>query len=132
VARVEIPAKVAAFLRSSIETYEELEALLLLSRTPEKWSTVALCKELRVSEAEVDAALEALVARGFVVKEADGSHSLFRADPELVDVLEQLAAVYAENPIDVVKAMSANAIQRVRNAALQAFADAFVWRKKNG
>jgi hypothetical protein len=49
-------------------------------------------------------------------------------------VVEQLIALYDAQPIETVKHVSANAIERVRTAAFRAFADAFVIRrsKDNG
>ena len=38
---------------------------------------------------------------------------------------------YAERPIRIIQLMSANAIERVRTAALHTFADAFVLKKKD-
>jgi hypothetical protein len=38
---------------------------------------------------------------------------------------------YAERPIRIIQLMSANAIDRVRTAALHTFADAFVLKKKD-
>ena len=45
------------------------------------------------------------------------------------ETLARLVEVYEEQPIEIIKLMSANAIERVRTAALRAFADAFVLHK---
>lgn len=43
--------------------------------------------------------------------------------------MSRLASVYTSRPIDIMRLMSANAIERVRTAALRTFAEAFVIRK---
>jgi hypothetical protein len=43
-----------------------------------------------------------------------------------------LAAAYERAPIEVMKVMSAHAIDRVRSSAMRAFSEAFVLRKKRG
>jgi len=51
------------------------------------------------------------------------------APPPRGETLARLVEVYEEQPIEIIKLMSTNAIERVRTAALRAFADAFVLHK---
>jgi hypothetical protein len=43
--------------------------------------------------------------------------------------IARLATVYAARPIEIIRLMTSNAIERVRTAALRTFVDAFVLRK---
>ena len=54
-----------------------------------------------------------------------------RASSEAIDAtIEALARVYEERRLDVIKRMTANAIERVRTAAIRTFSDAFLLRRK--
>jgi hypothetical protein len=48
-------------------------------------------------------------------------------------VVDRLAIVYGEHRLEVMRLLSAHALERIRNSAARAFADAFViGRKKDG
>jgi len=72
----------------------------------------------------------------FVKSRAQGAekqHAYVCQSEAVEATIDRLAAAYRENPIPIIKLMSANAIERLRTAALRTFADAFILRKdKNG
>lgn len=130
----DLPDDVRALLHEHIESYEQLEVLLLLRRERyEEWTAEALAARLRVREELVASALEGLKASGLVVAtSAAPSRFAYRPASSGADATAgRLEREYAERPIRIIQLMSANAIDRVRTAALHTFADAFVLKKKD-
>lgn len=129
----EVPKRVAEFLHGNVESYEELEILLLLHRErTQSWSAEALGARLRLSVPLTDAALSALAARRLINAASNppgSSYTAVSANPALDETIGCLANFYASRPIEIIKLMSANAIERVRTAALRTFVEAFVLRK---
>ena len=129
-----LPEDVRALLHEHIESYEQLEVLLLLRRERyEEWTAEALAARLRVRGELVRSALEGLKASGLVVATGVApSRFAYRPASSGVDAAAgRLDREYAERPIRIIQLMSANAIDRVRTAALHTFADAFVLKKKD-
>jgi hypothetical protein len=128
-----LPEDVRQLLHEHIESYEQLELLLLLRRERrEEWTAGALAQRLHVSAGLIGPALERLQVSGLVA--ATGSPGAARyayrpGRPELDAATGRLQREYAERPVRIIQLMSANAIERVRTAALRTFADAFVLRK---
>lgn len=130
----DLPDDVRALLHEHIESYEQLETLLLLRRERyEQWTSEGLAARLRVRAELVDSALIRLKAGGLV--ETTGvapTRFAYRpASPALDAAVGRLQSEYAERPILIIQLMSANAIERLRTAALHTFADAFVLKKKD-
>lgn len=130
-----LPPAVRAFLREHIETYEQLELLLLLQRQPlEAWSARRLAERRSYTLDLVEEALEGL-ARTRTIERAASTGEVRYAPLDSVQraTIDALAAAYERNPLAIIKLMSANSIERVRTAAIHTFADAFViGRKKDG
>jgi CheY-like chemotaxis protein len=126
---------VRALLHEHIESYEQLEVLLLLRRERyEDWTVAALSSRLHVREELVGSALERLRSGGLVALTATAPAPRFAYRPAssgLDAAAGRLDREYAERPIRIIQLMSANAIDRVRTAALHTFADAFVLKKKD-
>jgi hypothetical protein len=131
----DLPEDVRALLDEHIETYEQLEVLLLLRRERhEKWTVTGLAARLQVRAELIGSALEGLEAAGLVaVTGADcAAHFVYRPATSVLDAAAgRLDREYTEWPIRIIRLMSANAIERVRNAALHTFADSFVLKKKD-
>ena len=130
----DLPEDVRALLHEHIESYEQLETLLLLRRERyEQWTDEALSARLRVRTELIETALAGLKASGLV--EATGTvptRFAYRAASAGLDAaVGRLEREYAERPILIIQLMSANAIERLRTAALHTFADAFVLKKKD-
>lgn len=126
---------VQRLLRDHIESYEQLELLLLLRAEPDHpWTVDALSARLRIPASLVLLALDALQTAGFVNARPFGAEKQYAcvAQTDYVEAtLARLVQAYREHPIPILKQMSANAIERVRTAALRTFADAFILRKDN-
>lgn len=129
----DLPEDVRALLNEHIESYEQLEVLLLLRRERyEEWTVDGLATRLHVREELVGSALEGLKAAGLVVATSSTPRFAYRPTSSGLDAAAgRLDREYAERPIRIIQLMSANAIERVRTAALHTFADAFVLKKKD-
>jgi hypothetical protein len=117
---------VNTLLRDCIESFEQLEVLLLLHRTPgQPWTAdaVSTATPLKLS---LDVAEEAL-AHLRRWKLVEGEARIYRYNPanRLDATVRALAAVYEDDRLEVMKIMNQNAIERVRTSALRAFADSF-------
>lgn len=124
------------FLRRRIGSLEELECLLLLRRTGERrWASFEIARELGIPESMVDATVVAMQASGLIAADGDPGAVRWRYQPrapEIGRLVEELARVYEERRLEVLRILSAQAMTRLRGSAARAFADAFViGRKKN-
>lgn len=122
--------EVGAFLRERVESFEQLEILLLLHRDQnESWTAANVAAELRLSQGLAGDALDHL-CRGNLLDVRVGKDSLvFRyaaGTPELVAAVDRLARAYRERRIDVLRLLSTQAVDRVRTSAIRLFADAFL------
>jgi DNA-binding IclR family transcriptional regulator len=116
-----------------VESFEKLELLMALRRAPGGRSTPAeLAKALDLAGPDVREILSALTAAGLVAKTDDGAVTLAPKTDEDREAIDELARVYDEDRIALVKAIAEIAMERLRNLAGRAFADAFVIRKKPG
>jgi DNA-binding MarR family transcriptional regulator len=116
-------------LDTQVESFEKLELLMLLRRSPSGRRAGELAIALNIGSDEVRAIVAALSAAGLVARAADGAISLAPQRPEGQAVLDELARVYEEDKIVLVKVIAETAMDRLRNLAGRAFADAFVIRK---
>jgi len=129
----ELTPDVRLLLHEHIESYEQLEMLLLL-RADETttWTQETLGERLRMTSSLVQAALQGLESAGFVearAHEGGKRYSYVCQSDDVEATISRLVAAYRENPIPIIKVMSANSLERLRTAALRTFADAFILRK---
>lgn len=127
----DLPTNVQALLYEHIESYEQLEVLLLLRlEAVETWSEERISSRLKIPSAMAAEALGALIKSGLVKLRADWPRYEYAAETRaLDDAVGTLARLYTTHRFEIVKLMSANAIKRMRTGALRAFADAFVLHK---
>ena len=127
-----------AFLHDSISSYEELEALLLLVRQCDRsWSDGEVAEALKVPVDAIASALDALASvEGLLGVDTQTGQRRCQYAPKsrlLRQVVEELATAYMEQRLAIVQIMSANALNRVRGAAMRRLANAFrISRSKNG
>jgi hypothetical protein len=121
-------------LKEKIDGYEQLEILLLLhADAHSRWAGESVSKRIRLGLEDTKTALDALATRRLLRTTKEGETVWFQyvlGDGEVDRVVEALAHAYAENRLDVMQAMNAIAIERVRTAAIRTFAEAFVLRPK--
>jgi hypothetical protein len=130
----DLPDDVHALLDEHVESYEQLETLLLLRRERyEEWTIEGMAERLHVRAELIETALAGLKLGGLV--EATGvapARFAYRPKTSALDAAAgRLEREYAERPILVIQLMSANSIERLRTATLHTFADAFVLKKKD-
>ena len=129
----ELADDVRNFLRDRIESFEHLEILLLLrSERDRVWDVGSLNARLRIPETLIQTALGGLIASGLVRSHSQGKHDqyAYAIEAGLIDTLiGRLETTYREQPLQIIREMSGNAIERVRTSALRVFADAFILRK---
>jgi len=114
------------FLREHVSSFEELESLLFFARAPRRaWTLLEVSAALKLADDMTEAALSGLLA--FVTRAGEGSTALYSYAPRagLEPLVECLRRAYDEERLTIVQIMSANALQRVRNAAARQLADAF-------
>lgn len=127
-----IAADVRDLLRDHVWSYEQLEILLALHAQPDHiWDVQAIAAQLNIS---LDAASEALehLCRSNLAS-GHGQPRVFTYDPSSAArraTVDRLARTHDEQRVEIIKLMSANAMDRLRTAAMRAFAEAFVLRRK--
>ena len=123
-----LTAEAEEFVARAIESIQQVEVLLLLRGTSERWWTAAeIARELGVSESTAAYDASALRARGLLAKQRE-TPPAYRYEPKNIQLLagvESIAAAYRDQPLVVAKAIS-NRSARV----LKTFADAFVIRRR--
>jgi len=120
-------------LDAHVESFEKLELLMLLRRAPGgSCTTGEIARSLDLDADEVREIVAALSAAGLVARAVDGAISLAPRTGEDRAALDELARVYDEDRIALVKAIAETAMDRLRSLARRAFAEAFVIRKKPG
>lgn len=126
----ELDVEVLRLLSGQVTSYEQLEALLLLHAAAGRdWAVMEVAAALRIDDANAAAALAALSTQHLLTVTGVGVQQRYRyasADATLAAGVDKLALAYAERRLEVVKQMSANAIERLRSSAARTFADAFL------
>ncbi|ABS24303.1 MarR family transcriptional regulator [Anaeromyxobacter sp. Fw109-5] len=129
----EIAHDIRAFLLAYVESYEQLEILLLLHREAAAWQPPGVADALKIPLSSAAASLDELAARGLLRRER-GGYRFDPGDPSVACLVAGLARAYEERRVAVIDLMSANAMDRIRRSALRTFAEAFRLRgtKKDG
>jgi hypothetical protein len=113
---VHFPPEVDLLLRDAVESFEQLEILVLLHRSgPASLDSIALA--IAAGRDRVEAALELLSARGFLSR--DGA--LYDSAPQWREPLGQLVALYDDDALAVMQRMASTSVERARASALRAF-----------
>ena len=133
-AETELPSHLQTFLRQHIETYEQLEVLLLLrERADPGWDVRAIANQLRLAESAVRDALVALQGKGLVTGGLEpGTGAEYARGREHVDqIVAELIDTYATRTLEVMRAMTANSIARLRANAAGTFDAVLSGQKKD-
>jgi hypothetical protein len=123
----DVPPDVRQFILDSIDSVAQLEALLLLYRSPEQeWTADEVAHRLYIDARSAREMLAALATRGLIAAEGQ-SEIRYRYRPRSEDLATQVArleAVYRERLIPVTKLIHAKP-----TGTIQHFADAFRLRR---
>jgi len=121
-----LPREVIDLLQRHVESMEQAEVLLALSRESGAVRASELAIQLRISESSTVAALEHFVQYNLAVCESAGtaSYRFAPSKPQLAEAVRALDTAYNTKPVTLVKAIYARP-----STAVQSFADAFRLRK---
>jgi hypothetical protein len=132
--KIQLDIDIRRLLFEQITSYEQLETLLLLHGRPAQgWSVAAVAAAVGIDAANAVSALNELLAQRLAASSIDGHEPEYHyaaAQSGMGDAVDRLARAYAEQRLEIVEQMSANAIERVRSSAARAFSDAFIFRRK--
>ncbi len=119
------------FLLAYVETYEELEVLLLLYRRPEiTWKSRDVSGELGIAEESCRRALEDLCRHQLLASVPQGrGYQYSPANASLAAGVQRLDDTYQSARVALIQIMNGNAVERVRTSAIRAFSDAFRLRE---
>jgi Mn-dependent DtxR family transcriptional regulator len=119
-----IPEHIASFLRTTIKSVWALDLLVLMKSAPsQSWTVARLNEGLRASTSLVEEILATFTRQGLVTSEPDGRYR-YRADGETDALASELARLYAERPLTVIKE-----IVSAPNEKIHSFVDAFRLKK---
>jgi hypothetical protein len=112
-----LPDSLRTFLQERVERYEDLEVLLFLrGRAGQWWNSSLIGKHLPVGADAIEAALRRL--RGSALIDADQTEAscayCFPAHGVTASIVDRIARACAERPLAVVRAMTSNALERLR------------------
>jgi DNA-binding IclR family transcriptional regulator len=132
-----IPDDIGRLLRDGVASLEGLEVLLLLRRERTRaWPLDEIARRLSIPPSSIEPALADPVRYGLLGHERSGGSECWRFAPRtagLDALVDRLASIYDDRRLEVMRLLSAHAMERIRNSAARAFADAFViGRKKDG
>jgi hypothetical protein len=125
--------EIEAFLGSAVETFEELEVLMLLHEHRQReWTADEIAAKVGLCGIAIGQACVALRDTGLLRGRIEtGAHAFcYRPrDPTQDHAVAEIARLYTVDRLSIVKLLNANAIERIRTAAMRMFADAFLIRK---
>ena len=118
------------FIKTQIESVDDLRALLLLSRNPQgRWDAIALAARLYVPPAAEEEALARLAKQNLVVGAGNPPRYHYQLQSsELAKMVSELAEMNRKQPVTLINLVHANAKAR----DLQAFAAAFKLKREKG
>ncbi len=120
-----LPADVHRFLHDHIESVEQLEVLLLLSRTPERgWSVAAVAETLYSHPSSIKLRLARLLGQGLLREIEEGCYKYSPHTVEMHTTVQRVAECYHERRVAVITLIASKPLDNVR-----AFSDAFRIRR---
>lgn len=115
-------------------THEHVEVLLFVARDTQPWTAQEIAEQLKLPLEIVEEAMthlwrvKLLEARSMPTRRSGFAYA--PGSPEVSARVTALAAEYATNRFAIVQLLGTLAIERLRNAAIHHFADAFVLKAK--
>ena len=124
----ELPGELRLLLGGPVDSLEKMEVLCLCWReTAQAWTVTAAGERLRLPHELVATACEQLAQAGLLAAAVDGYRLAAGDQPALIS----LCRVYDADRLLVLREMTALAMDRIRNSAARAFADAFRIRRRD-
>lgn len=120
-------------MRRAVHTYEALDVLLLIFRRGGGLTATDAARALSIREDIAEPALRQLAEAGVIGQASDdGTVRYGDIRESFRPAVGRLADAYRDRRVDIVAIINNQAVERMRSAALRAFADAFVIRRKDG
>lgn len=122
-----LPSHVTNFISAHLRTLEQLELLLLLMQTPDRWwDAAAIALQLGVTADTARRALEHLAARNLLAIRITGDvrYQYQPGEPQLADAARMLAEAFRVNRLAVLRLVAEPERRSIRD-----FADAFRIRR---
>jgi DNA-binding IclR family transcriptional regulator len=119
------------FISDRVSSIEQLEVLCLLHAEPgEAWSVQSIADAVHIAESQAAGALAHLEAQKLVVAGGlqHGSYRYAPATTELAAQASEAISAYARSRVEVLMLISRCAMDRIRNAQVRTFAQAFLLR----
>lgn len=117
-------------LTNRVDSFEKLEIILALRAAPHATLSITdLCSAVKLPRDTVRQAVNEL-RDASLVDLASGDVKLVPPTSRDHAVVSELVRMYQDDRLAIVKKLSEVALNRIRNMASRAFADAFVIRKK--
>ena len=112
------------FIKSRIETLDELRALLLFTRNPEAvWDAGGVAGKLYLASGTAAKVLARLAANGLLKGEGEPPRYCYRPEsPEVAALVSEIVKLDETRPVTLIKLVS-------KLADIQAFSDAFKLKK---
>ncbi|MGE5183534.1 MAG: hypothetical protein ACM31C_15790 [Acidobacteriota bacterium] len=131
-ARAPLQDRVAELAADVLDSFEKLDVILRLDRATSPVALDTLVAELAIAKLELVAAIDELVVDG-VVRGGTTGYEL-RRDGKWAEHVRALVELHRTDRMEVVTLMSKASVERLRQQAARAFADAFIVRtpKKKG
>lgn len=121
-----------ALVDERVNSFDKLELVIALYRAPEMRASVRdLAAAVNLDRDEVRIAAGELAAARLVAIDAAAEVRLVMATAD-EPVIRELVSVYQTDKVALVQRIANSAMNRLRNLAGRAFAEAFVIRKKPG
>jgi len=131
---MQLDATVGQLLSEHVTSYEQLETLLLLHAHSERtWTVAQVAEHIRIDDANVALALMELCSHQLLERDAGRPVIEYHYNPAnglLAKAVDLLATAYRDQRLEIVRLMSANAIERMRSTAARTFSDAFLLKGK--
>jgi hypothetical protein len=116
----EIPAPVIQFVAEHIRSLDELELLLLLQQTPDRWwDAPAVARELAMDVDSARRALERFASRNLLAIAVTGDvrYRFQPGEPHLREVAEAFNAAYRANRLAILHLVTGRPQQSIRDFA---------------
>ncbi len=127
----DVPDHVRRLLSTRIDTFEKLEIVAALAVAPQTTLTVdQIAITVRIPRDVIRQAIVELRSATLVQLTERGAIKLLSLSQGDQTAVTDLLEAYALDPLSVAKFLGEIAMERIRNMASRAFADAFVPRKK--
>lgn len=125
----QLTADARRLLDVTLNSFEKLEIAIALHRAEAQTLSVSeLGARLRLSSQIIERGIDDLAGAG--VLHVVSEHARLILDPRDIPAMDEIAALYDEDRLLVVRTLTEISMDRIRGMAARAFADAFQLRRK--